>query len=124
MIAAVSLAAIALATAGHPVQVTVTQETMVGHAILGQPHIWIGQQAARDARHGGAIGLLTFLHELGHTLGYGATPETHYQADCYALAHFKPVLRRFWHLRPREIQQRYRDALWYVQHSATPGQCP
>jgi hypothetical protein len=111
--AAVSLvnpALVASSVAGKPVSVAMNSfgnGTWTGGAFVSGDQIFLGQDAYRDAERGGGVGLFVLLHEAGHTTGIA---DDHI-ADCFALEHIKGVLRTFWHLRSRQVEQRYRDAL-------------
>jgi hypothetical protein len=111
--AAVSLvnpSLIASSVAGKPVTVVINSfgnGTWSGEAFVAGDQIFLGQDAYRDAARGGGVGLFLLLHETGHTTGIA----DEHGADCFALEHIKPVLRRFWHLRRQKVDQRYGDAL-------------
>jgi hypothetical protein len=110
-------------SAGRHIEITVTPDRWNGRSFVGEPGIWLGRQAYNDAENGGSFGLLVALHEVGHTTGIGDTTDVHYLADCFALAHMRQVLRRFWHVSGREAQARYGDALDNHRHGSTPGKC-
>ena len=107
MIAVATLAVIMANFAGQPVEINVTPGPGAwnGSALVGQPRLWIGEQAYQDAQHGHVFGLFTLLHEVGHTTGIA----DEHQADCYALHHLKAALR-YWHLKPRALRDRLADA--------------
>ena len=81
--------------------------TWTGGAFVGGSQIFLGEDAYRDAERGGGVGLFLLLHETGHTTGIA----DEHTADCFSLEHIKPALRRFWHLRPQQVDERYDDAL-------------
>lgn len=108
----VSPSLIASSVAGKPITVGINsfgQGTWSGGAFVAGDQIFLGEDAYLDAERGGGVGLFLLLHEAGHTTGISDDQ----MADCFALEHIKGVLRGFWHLRPRQVDRRYRDAwLW------------
>jgi hypothetical protein len=101
---------VASGIAAKPIAVSVNAYgpgTWGGGAFVGSNHIFLGEDAYRDAERGGGVGLFLLLHETGHTTGIAGE----HAADCFSLAHIKLALRRFWHLRPEQIDRRYGDAL-------------
>lgn len=112
---------IASSVAGKPVTVAINSfgnGTWTGGAFVGGGEIFLGQDAYRDAERGGGVGLFLLLHETGHTTGIA----DEHAADCFALEHIKPVLRRFWHLRPQQVDRRYGAALlWPAKYDG--NQC-
>jgi hypothetical protein len=106
----VNPAVIASYVAGKPIAVTISAVgpgTWSGAAFVGGNHVSLGEDAYRDAERGGGVGLFLLLHETGHTTGIA----DEHSADCFSLAHIKPVLRRFWQLQLSGIARRYGDAL-------------
>ena len=101
---------VASRVAGKPITVSVNSfgpGTWTGAAVVGGDHVFLGEDAYRDAKRGGGVGLFVLLHETGHATGIA----DEHAADCFSLAHLKSVLLRFWQLRPAGIAQRYDDAL-------------
>ena len=101
---------VASGIAGKPVAVTINAfgpGTWGGGAFIGGNHIFLGEDAYRDAERGGGVGLFLLLHETGHTTGIAQE----HAADCFSLAHIKVALRRFWRLQPEQIDRRYAAAL-------------
>jgi hypothetical protein len=121
LLAVAEMAALTADVAGRSVEITVSPTapgSWGGAAFPGQPHIWIGQDAYQSARRGG-VGLVTMLHEIGHTTGI---IEEH-PADCFALARLRPVLRQYWHLSARQAESRYQDALAWSRSMSSDYGC-
>jgi hypothetical protein len=112
---------VASSVAGKPVTVSINafgRGTWGAAAFVGGNQIFLGEDAYRDAEHGGGVGLFLLLHETAHTTGIADSGEAEHEADCFSLTHVKAVLRDFWHLRAGQIDLRYGDALaWPAKYA-------
>jgi hypothetical protein len=120
--ALVNPSSVASSVAGKPVTVVINSfgnGTWGSGAFVAGDQIFLGQDAYRAAEGGGGVGLFLLLHETGHATGIA----DEHTADCFALEHLKGVLVRFWHLRPQQVDERYRDALLWPGKYAGNG-CP
>jgi hypothetical protein len=96
-----------------------TETGFAGYAFVGEPRLWLSPMAYREASRGDGVGMLIFLHEYAHTTGIVVERE----ANCYALDHMRPVLRRFYGFTKRHAQRSYRDALSYQRYQPEVYRC-
>jgi hypothetical protein len=104
---------------GEPVSITCQTEAgsdYAGMAFIDGNQMFLGQYTCEDARKGRGAGMLVFLHELGHNVGFADERE----ATCFALRNLRPVLRRFYHFNLKHAAAEYRAALVFMHNQWVP----
>ncbi len=116
-----SLALVAQSVTGREITVheRVGDTGYAGSAWVGYPAVWLTHDALGEAERGRGIGMLVFLHELGHTTGI----DNEGLANCYALQHLRPVLKDLYGFTQARAELEYQVAVGYMHAESAVYQC-
>ncbi len=116
-----SLAFVAQTVTGHEIQIheRVGDTGYAGSAWVGYPAIWLTHDALGEAERGRGIGMLVFLHELGHTSGI----DNEATANCFALQRLRPVLRDLYGFTAARAEAEFGVAVNYMHAESAVYQC-
>ncbi len=90
-----------------------------GSTWVGFNEVWLTRDVLVSAAAGRGIGMLIFLHELGHTSGISDEG----LANCYALSHLRPVLRDLYGFTAARAQTEFQVAVNYMHAESAVYQC-
>ncbi len=116
-----SLSFVAQNVTGHVIQIheRVGDTGYAGSAWVGYPAIWLTHDALGEAERGRGIGMLVFLHELGHTTGI----DNEGLANCFALQRLRPVLRDLYGFTAARAETEFGVAVNYMHAESAVYQC-
>ncbi len=116
-----SLSLVAASVTGREIQVhlRVGDTGYGGSAWVGYPAIWLTHDALGEAARGRGIGMLVFLHELGHTTGI----DNEGLANCFALQRLRPVLRDLYGFTASRAEVEFGVSVDYMRSQSAVYQC-
>ncbi len=90
-----------------------------GSTWVGFNEVWLTRDVIVSAASGRGIGMLVFLHELGHTTGISDEG----LANCFALQRLRPVLRDLYGFTAARAEVEFGVAVNYMHAESAVYQC-